>query len=259
MSIISKFKTALLKDEYPYHSQWGDDIFMRFYNEMIAENVILEFVLRTIPLDKLKRQFYKELGNNDYLLADSKGGEKIFISFLGSDPDILKSQVKKVNDFMDKMGWFPASTVSKEKYSSNIEHYINKGDVEIYYEGKFDTKIIPQEDIGYHITPLIRLDKIEEIGLTPKSGGKLSDHPDRVYLYIGENYKDVHKLASLMKSKELDKTKDKIYDYVLLEIDISSIKNRINFYKDPNFPNAIWTNEPIPPKYIKESSRFPIP
>jgi len=48
-------------------------------------------------------------------------------------------------------------------------------------EAKYDHQVeIP--DMLYHASPIKFKDKILKSGLTPKSGNKLSNHPERVYL-----------------------------------------------------------------------------
>jgi hypothetical protein len=51
----------------------------------------------------------------------------------------------------------------------------------IFIEPKYDHQVeIP--NTLYHASPLKFKDKILKTGLTPKSGSKLSYHPDRIYL-----------------------------------------------------------------------------
>ena len=53
--------------------------------------------------------------------------------------------------------------------------------IAFYLEAKYDLKVdVP--DILYHVSPSRFKDKISKIGFIPKTGNKISKHPERIYL-----------------------------------------------------------------------------
>ena len=99
--------------------------------------------------------------------------------------------------------------------------------------------------------------KIKTIGLTPKTQGKLGDHPGRVYLVANAGKDQLEELAYALGETSLNK--DKINEMYLLQIDLSQLKNH-KFFEDPNFfmGDAVWTYQNIPPSAINIIDKFKI-
>lgn len=98
----------------------------------------------------------------------------------------------------------------------------------------------------YHIAPVRVLNKIRKQGLTPRSNGRISSHPDRVYLFVEYPYNWKEIADEFRKSGREEK-------YVLLKIDKEKLNKETKFYYDSNvmYSNiAIYTLEPIPANAI---------
>ena len=98
----------------------------------------------------------------------------------------------------------------------------------------------------YHIAPVRVLNKIRKQGLTPRSNGRISSHPDRVYLFVEYPYNWKEIADEFRKSGREE-------EYVLLRIDKEKLNKETKFYYDSNvmYSNiAIYTLEPIPANAI---------
>ena len=91
-------------------------------------------------------------------------------------------KLSKYLPLINNLGYFISAAFKEDKQldlTGNIEEILCDN---IFIEPKYDRKIknIPKK--LYHASPLKFKDKILKNGLTPKSGNKLSNHPDRIYL-----------------------------------------------------------------------------
>jgi hypothetical protein len=108
----------------------------------------------------------------------------------------------------------------------------------------------------FHITPLVNLEKIKNIGLTPKTNSKLAYHPERVYFLKNiENENFIKNFIGklFVNNKNNIELKEK---YVVLRIDLdkelkTEIKPKIRFFADPNMSGAVYTLENISPNSIE--------
>jgi hypothetical protein len=133
------------------------------------------------------------------------------------------------------------------------------------YSGTFLFRFEPKYDVNvhvdnvpnlcYHITPKKNIGKILKNGLVPKSGGKISSHPERVYLFMWkpEDWKKIARMFSTVTNCK---------EFVLVEVNAYSLRDKIKFYFDQNtfrgYPDAIYTFEPIPAKLLKIIDEYTI-
>jgi hypothetical protein len=88
-------------------------------------------------------------------------------------------------------------------------------------------------------------------GIILKSESKLSDHPERIYLYLNKD-KSKDMVTTIWNSLSQER-KQTIKDYYVLEIDLNQIPNH-KFYHDPAsmvMLEAIYTNQSIPKSSVK--------
>lgn len=112
--------------------------------------------------------------------------------------------------------------------------------------------------VAYHITPDIFLNQIQQVGLVPKSESKISQHPERIYLFMAP---DMDKqMTNILWDVTKKETRDKIKDYYVLQVDLTQLPNH-RFYNDPatSFSYvAIFTLDPIPSSAIKVIKKIPV-
>ena len=243
-----------IKTNYPALHLWSDGCALELYKK-IQEHQILKEFLYTINSKKTIDQL-KSFNN----ITISVSNEKILVIY----NVLLSETLSGINKILDAFGWFPASIENKGggKYSSSLVNFINKSNVIITYEAKYDVEVIPTVKYLYHLCPDLKWSKIKTLGLTPKTQAKISDHPARIYLMTQTN--DLSKYGgdimdvafSLLNNYPL---KDKVKEMLVLKIDLSKLKNT-KFFIDPNFHlgEGIWTNENIPPYAITIDNRLDI-
>lgn len=236
-----------IKQQYPYLQKVSDHYAFEMYKNIMSEQIITEF-LYTVHPEIIVKQVVKQAG---YGIHINHSENKIILTF----DTLTKEYLDKVNKVMDKFGWYPSYIDNKNggKYSTNIDNFIDKHEIVIGYEAKYDTHAKLDSKYLYHLTPDILYPKIKISGLTPKSQSKLSNHPERIYLLNPTDDDDMEEIAiTLWNSISNNKLKGSIGDYYLLRIDTSKLPNH-KFFEDPNFwmgNGAVWTYQNIPPSVI---------
>lgn len=193
---------------------------------------------------------HKPLSDNEWQVYGNNKLQEINVNF--PYPYGFKNVTKELlNDIIhtcDVCGWMFASIVDM----FDLKQYKNLNDVDfnkktcynIYFRPKFDQivheDVIPK--ICYHICPLRLVDKILKQGLHPKDFGRVSNHPERVFLWhtLNNSWKNI---ASEFKESRTNEP------YALLSIDMTKLKNHIKFFYDSLTSSngfAIYTYEPIP-------------
>ena len=151
-----------------------DDLSMyeKFNNYIKNGSFILtEGLLKTYPLEKSARIIKNRF---PYLSVELEKDGELYIS--GNMID-LKNYLPLFNN----LGYFISS------YTINGTDWLKDYDdstkpIAIFLEPKYDIEIINIPNILYHASPSKFRDKISKIGFIPKTGNKLSKHPDRIYL-----------------------------------------------------------------------------
>jgi hypothetical protein len=92
----------------------------------------------------------------------------------------LPNFLEKYIPLITNLGYFIATlTIDGNEW---IKEYNNKTQpIAFILEPKYDYKVdIPSK--LYHVSPIKFKDKILKIGLSPRFGSKISNHPERIYL-----------------------------------------------------------------------------
>lgn len=103
-------------------------------------------------------------------------------------------------------------------------------------------------DVYYHACPKRSLSKILRQGLVPKDRGKLNlDRPSRIYLlswYDETYFRNLNKKDGEFVGKD--------WDYAVLKVDLTGMKDRIRLYQDPYSMQgmAYYTADIIPPQCL---------
>ena len=146
------------------------------YNEILKRSkfgrlAIVEGLIFTHPADKsidvLKRRF-PELD----IEIESDGD-----IYIGNQPP---QELGKYLPIITNLGYFIS------KYTIDGEEWFNKPKenekpIAFYIEAKYDYEVEIPKTL-YHASPIRLKHKILKYGLSPRSGSKLSDHPERIYL-----------------------------------------------------------------------------
>lgn len=162
-------------------------------------------------------------------------------------------EIENLIRWVNSLGWFIAGYTVNDgifdykqfKTKEELLDELNSYDLlSMVLEAKYDLELDKYDlkDV-YHITDISHKDKIEKIGLVPKTLSKISYHPERIYLTTSED--DAIKLATKFGNKNSK--------FVLYQIDITNLlkyNNGIRFFSDPNLKSGIYTLSNIPPKFL---------
>lgn len=207
----------------------NDDI--QIYEKMKHQRLI-EGLIHTYPsvnsANILQRRF-KEL-----CCTIEDDGE---ISILLRDPCFVEKYLPLINN----LGYFISQMYDVENGTWIKGYDINIKTFKFDIEPKYDLEILPLPDVLYHATENSNYVKINKIGLVPKSGNKLSSHPERIYLT------DSLKMAKLF-SNYIHSTYNK--ESIILEIDTIGLNMKL--YSDLNMRDkGYYTLSNIPSRNIK--------
>ena len=221
-----------------------------------------EGLIKTTPIEQAMEIMGREVKNYPELdfLND---GNTLILGFKPSYPSETSSKystgtlydpkISKVLTLANNLGYFPS--IVKYELNNQLEQYQKKYTPSsfrdlilneqptyliFFFEAKYDPIVeIPQ--YVYHITDQKFIDKVKQIGLTPKTLGKRSAHPERIYVSLSK--KDSDFLFKGLK-QHIGKNKG-----IELTIDTSKLKDP--FYEDPNFKGqGVYTHQNIPPSAI---------
>jgi hypothetical protein len=219
----------------------------------------LEFI--TESLSHLKDYLSQNLKSNEYYFSSGKlyieinklNWEKVlnmiktiertYKYFLSSSFIDFYSEDEKMdnNEFRKDLNIIIKTIV---KYSEDSDD--NDDLITLQFEPYYGEKISDIPDILYHITDKSNIKDIKSKGLLPRNTNKISYHPKRVYLLKGKG-----DIKPLLLNRNFN-----VYDPIILTIDISSIKSNLNFYRDVNYPNGVFIDQRISPKYIIKYEEF---
>ena len=221
-----------------------------------------EGLTRTVPIEQAMEVLGREVENYPELdfLND---GNTIILGFKPtyateqsskySTGTLYDPKISKVIQLANNLGYFPS--VVKYELDNKLEQYTQKYQPSTFrdlvvdkqptylifsFEAKYDPEVELPKYV-YHITTTKFVDKIKQIGLTPKTLEKRSAHPERIYASLSK--KDSDFLFRGLK-QHFGKNQG-----VELTIDTSLLKG--TFYEDPNFKGqGAYTYQNIPPQAI---------
>lgn len=221
-----------------------------------------EGLIKTVPIDQAMEIMGREVKNYPELdfLND---GNTIILGFKLYRPTsqdrkystgtFYDPKISKVLTLANNLGYFPS--IIKYELNDQADQYTKKYTPSsfrdlilneeptyliFFFEAKYDPVVeIPQ--YVYHITTTKFVDKIKQIGLTPKTLGKRSTHPERIYVSLTKKDSDF-----LLRGLRQHFGKNQGIE---LTIDTSQLKDP--FYEDPNFrKQGVYTYQNIPPSAI---------
>lgn len=146
------------------------------YNEILKRTkfgrlAIVKGLIHTHPIDKsvniLKRRFPE---------LDIEVEKDVEIYIENQPPQKLEKYIPIITN----LGYFISRlTIGGREW---IKEYDNDTKpIAFILEAKYDYEVEIPENL-YHASPIRFKDKIVKFGLTPKTGNKLSNHPERIYL-----------------------------------------------------------------------------
>lgn len=169
-----------------------------------------------------------------------------------------KDIIEVINHLCFMLGYYPSIYYiqlnnNMENNYKNIDDIIfNKSikNIKIIYEANYDDGLYKNDVICpeklYHLTPSKNWNSILKKGIYPKSKKRLSDHPERIYLF--DNLDDYTILLKNIKIS--DSINGNHFKYDLIKIDSSNDKFILHI--DPNYPDGYFTYDTINPNLIRK-------
>jgi len=146
------------------------------YNEILKRTkfgrlAIVEGLIHTYPIDKsvniLKRRFPE-------LKIEVEDDGEIYIE--NQPPQKLEKYIPIITN----LGYFISKlTINGQEWIKDFNN--DTKPIAFILEAKYDYEVEIPETL-YHASPIKFRDKIVKFGLTPRTGNKLSNHPERIYL-----------------------------------------------------------------------------
>ena len=146
------------------------------YNEILKRTkfgrlAIVEGLIHTYPSGKsmgiLKKRFPE-------LIVELESDGEIYIE--NQPPQKLEKYIPIITN----LGYFISKlTINGQEWIK--EYNSDTKPIALILEAKYDYEVDIPETL-YHASPIKFKDKIIKFGLTPKTGNKLSNHPERIYL-----------------------------------------------------------------------------
>ena len=228
----------------------------------LRENIrrILKEEVNSVDVKTIQSELTNLLGSSN--IKNGNRVEFVRIGPFNSSFDIVVDRLDQntlnyLNKFMSEKGWFPTnislSGMKGRIYSNHVNEYMGEDDVQIGYESNFAKEVNTTQTKAFHVTPDIFIDKIKKTGLTLKSESKLSNHPDRIYLFLNQDEDGSKNMVWAIWNSLSKERQNQIKDYYVLEIDLTKLPNH-KFYHDPQSMGtyeAIYTNQAIPRSAIK--------
>lgn len=229
------------------------NILLDTYKEEYKLN-LEEGLIKTAPIGEaiyiLKRQF------PDWIFQYEKGDKDFTVEILRSKNGIQSEYFKKLLPLLNNLGYFISyieiygdGIELKDSYSEKaVKNAFQNPKIHSIYlecEAKFDQKVNKVPEILFHVAPLRSWEKIQKVGLVPKSRSKKAYHPERVYL--GKSEKGIAALApKFYQSTGLK-------DWVLLKVHTDLVPGGyLKLYYDPNYKYGYYTLNNIPPQAIEK-------
>ena len=213
--------------------------------------IIREAISKSYNEEVVMKHLNKILGDDE--IYETDGSIKINLTF--NNHKIIGDVVKKMENLF---GWYLVGAQGDldEPFDSNVEEIkqhlqYNANEMAKEYGKDMDDLMVlhflPKygyktnvPDMVYHVTEKHNLEKILRYGLVPKTKNKKAYHPDRVYLAT-----NLSRISDLYNDMNFDVT-----DPVIIKIDLSDVKDHMEFYKDEHFPTGVYTLSNIGPERI---------
>ncbi|MCK9417121.1 hypothetical protein M0Q97_10735 [Candidatus Dojkabacteria bacterium] len=217
--------------------------FDKFFHLTMKEGLI-----RSVEYDIFSEKLKNTLDNFE-CEYDIKTTDK-YVKLIIDVQNINKKHFEKqLSDIVNNMGYFESKIIDFDNFNEikSLSFSKNKKFL-IFFQKRFD---VPQNtpDRLYHATTKHYYEKIKKTGLTTKSQKMISNDLDR--LYLTDNLAEALDFCTQkrffykQKYNKIKKFDMNIDDWVILEIDISSIPD-IKLYKDEKMDNSYYTYDFIP-------------
>lgn len=218
-----------------------------FQNAMLTEGLI-----HTYPIEKTVsyiKDYFGLIDNQIEVKECNNGGKAILILIQN-----YENNVEIVEKAMNYCGYFLSA-----KNIPKFNFLVEKNFIYLQFEPKFQDDISlvlrNEETMLRHLTPYYNVDKIKNIGFSPRCKNEMFNYPGRIYFFRGST--EIKSIISLGKQLFLsNKSLGNNGDYALFTLDLNKIDENVSFYIDPNYSKGIFTSDNISPNSIIEIQKI---
>lgn len=195
--------------------------------------VIVEGLIHTYPIDKSVRILKKRFKE---LIVETQEDGEIYIE--NQPPQKLEKYLPLITN----IGYFISKyTIDGQDWLKDYDK--NTKPIAFIIEAKYDYEVdIPK--VLYHASPKKFKSKILKNGLTPKSGNKLSNHPERIYLT--DDINKAIKFGNYLTGSKNEWYEDGYCIYSVKGVGIDKLYSDVNFRT-----GGFYTLNNIKPDHIK--------
>lgn len=233
-----------------------------FDNSKDINQIIDEGLIHTYPVDKVKTKIVTDcwLNPEDVIpqVRTSINGDKITLIFVVIDKYDSSEKKGDIITQMNRYGYFLARDFQPHRQFPNRL----LGMFEPKFTNKINDELRQSCRYLYHTAPFILLNKIQTIGLTPRTKNSQYKYPPRVFFMRGDKMdsEQIRHLGNVQKARnnsarDTNNPKEN-YQHCLIKLDLSKIPNNVNFYNDPNSHGGIFTYDNISPTAIVDIIPF---
>lgn len=218
-------------------SEYGDEYIFNSMKENERNNILIvnEGLIYSQPIDITIRVLKNKF---DELIIDKHDDGEISIQR-------LNNKLGKYLPLINNLGYFISSILIDDDIIDFDNDNLSSIKCDsIFIEPKYDYEV-KTPNILYHTSPIKFKNKILNKGLTPKSGNKIANHPDRIYL------NDSLKSAKLFGKYLIKNDNNKYYEngYCIYSVNGNGIDK---LYSDVNFrEGGFYTLNNISKEYIE--------
>ena len=207
------------------------------YDYFSSGDILIENKMDILPLDDFCGNIIKKyhFSKNQFVKKEYNNGIGIYIAIY-KDPDIAEM----LDIDMRMNGFF----LSKREIKTNLVYF--------FFEPLKQTNVnhlVFSKKVIYHYTPFSNVDNILKNGLEPRNDcNPVYKYPPRVYFTLYENNGLANSLRKTLEENSIPTESH----YMLLKINVETLKDDIDFYFDAFCENCVFTPNLILPEYISK-------
>jgi hypothetical protein len=222
------------------------------YGHPLYSPVVIKEALGDIyPPDKACTEITKKYDLPSSFAKKMENHHGIFVYLITA---VIGINDKMVEEDMNKLGYFLGARGRVQKVDG-MKFQVLKFEPNCQLQNDITDEVEGRCNVLYHWTPMYNLKSVMASGLIPSHKNNKFNYPPRIYLIDDRTTPDnMEGLGQALCSSNSDQRNDG--NYALLSIDVKNLDNNIRLFYDPNSAIGIFTEQPIPRKYIKFLSKM---
>lgn len=202
-----------------------------------------EGLIRTYPIEKTIDfvKSYFNFNEKQIQVVPVANGEKNIIIYL----PVIGNNIDQVTKAMNLCGYFLSHKVFKVLPLGKVATL----QFEARNQKDISKELRNEEKTLLHITPKYNVNKIKNIGFSPRHRNELFNFPERIYFLRGTVLKDaIMDIGDQLNYSNTSPGNNG--EYALFTIDLAKVSEDVKWFVDPNYPHGVYTTQNISPNTI---------